>query len=49
VWGEAGRGTSKPTVERHSQINIRATVAPAPISAIARDAYRPKAAAQDNA
>jgi vanillate/3-O-methylgallate O-demethylase len=49
VWGEEGRGTLKPTVERHSQINIRATVAPAPISAIARDAYRPKAAAQDNA
>jgi glycine cleavage system aminomethyltransferase T len=41
-WGESGRGTSKPTVERHSQVEIRATVAPAPISDVARTAYRPK-------
>jgi vanillate/3-O-methylgallate O-demethylase len=41
VWGEAGRGTSKPTVERHRQVEIRATVAPAPISDVARTAYRP--------
>jgi glycine cleavage system aminomethyltransferase T len=42
VWGEEGRGSSKPTVERHSQTKIRATVAPAPISDVARSAYRPK-------
>lgn len=47
VWGESGRGTSKPMVERHSQAEIRATVAPAPISTIARDSYRPKAVTQD--
>src|SRR5262245_58558220 len=45
VWGEEGRGTTKPTVERHGQAEIRATVAPVPISAVARDAYRPKALA----
>jgi glycine cleavage system aminomethyltransferase T len=43
VWGEEGRGSKKPTVERHAQAEIRATVAPVPISAVARDAYRPKA------
>ena len=42
VWGEEGRGTSKPTVERHKQAEIRATVAPVPISEVARVAYRPK-------
>jgi vanillate/3-O-methylgallate O-demethylase len=41
VWGEEGRGTSKPTVERHMQIEIRATVAPAPYAEVARVAYRP--------
>jgi glycine cleavage system aminomethyltransferase T len=41
VWGEEGRGSSKPTVERHVQANIRATVAPVPISAVARESYRP--------
>jgi len=41
VWGEEGRGTSKPTVERHVQAEIRVTVAPAPISEVARVAYRP--------
>jgi vanillate/3-O-methylgallate O-demethylase len=45
VWGEEGRGTTKPTVERHAQVEIRATVAPAPISSVAREAYRPKALA----
>ena len=45
VWGEDGGGTSKPTVERHVQTEIRATVAPAPISDVARTAYRPRAAA----
>jgi glycine cleavage system aminomethyltransferase T len=41
VWGESGRGSSKPTVERHAQVEIRATVAPAPISEAARVGYRP--------
>ena len=41
VWGEEGRGSSKPTVERHVQTEIRATVAPVPISEVARVAYRP--------
>ena len=35
VWGEEGGGTSKPTVERHVQTEIRATVAPAPIAEFA--------------
>ncbi len=42
VWGEEHRGSSKPTVERHTQAEIRATVAPCPISEVARVAYRPK-------
>ena len=42
VWGEEGRGSSKPTVERHVQSEIRVTVAPAPISEVARVSYRPK-------
>jgi vanillate/3-O-methylgallate O-demethylase len=45
VWGEQGSGSSKPTVERHVQSEIRATVAPAPISQVAREAYRPRVAA----
>jgi vanillate/3-O-methylgallate O-demethylase len=44
VWGEEGRGSSKPTVERHAQTEIRATVAPVPIAEVARVAYRPKPA-----
>jgi vanillate/3-O-methylgallate O-demethylase len=42
VWGEEGHGSSKPTVERHTQSEVRATVAPAPISDVARTSYRPK-------
>jgi vanillate/3-O-methylgallate O-demethylase len=42
VWGEEGRGSSKPTVERHVQAQIRVTVAPLPISEVARVAYRPR-------
>jgi vanillate/3-O-methylgallate O-demethylase len=42
LWGEEGRGSSKPTVERHVQVEIHATVQPAPISEVARVAYRPK-------
>ena len=42
VWGEEGGGSPKPTVERHTQVEIRATVAPVPISDVARVGYRPK-------
>ncbi|HEX7079862.1 MAG TPA: aminomethyl transferase family protein [Gammaproteobacteria bacterium] len=42
VWGEEGGGTTKPTVERHTQAEIRAIVAPAPLGEVARTAYRPK-------
>ena len=41
VWGEEDRGSSKPTVERHAQIEIRATVASVPYTEVARVAYRP--------
>jgi vanillate/3-O-methylgallate O-demethylase len=40
VWGEGA--SSRPTVERHVQTEVRATVAPAPISEVARVAYRPR-------
>jgi vanillate/3-O-methylgallate O-demethylase len=40
VWGEENGGTRKPTVERHKQIELRATVAPAPYTSVARDNYR---------
>jgi vanillate/3-O-methylgallate O-demethylase len=42
VWGEQGRGSTKPTVERHQQAEIRATVASVPYAEVARLAYRPK-------
>jgi glycine cleavage system aminomethyltransferase T len=41
TWGEEGGGTTKPTVERHVQTEIRATVQPAPLSEAARNQYRP--------
>src|SRR3984957_6817427 len=41
VWGEEGGGSPKPTVERHRQKEIRATVAPAPFADAARLQYRP--------
>jgi vanillate/3-O-methylgallate O-demethylase len=41
VWGEPSGGSSKPTVERHIQTEIRATVAAAPYAEVARVAYRP--------
>ncbi|HEY7671095.1 MAG TPA: aminomethyl transferase family protein [Gammaproteobacteria bacterium] len=44
VWGEEKGGTSKPTVERHTQVEIRATVGPVPYGEVARTAYRPKSA-----
>jgi glycine cleavage system aminomethyltransferase T len=40
VWGEEGGGSSKPTVERHQQLEIRATVAPVPYVDAVRAAYR---------
>jgi glycine cleavage system aminomethyltransferase T len=40
VWGEENGGTSKPVVERHVQMNIRARVAAAPYNATAVGAYR---------
>jgi vanillate/3-O-methylgallate O-demethylase len=42
VWGEEGGGTSKPTVERHKQIEMHATVASVPYAEVARLAYRPR-------
>ena len=39
VWGEAGGGTQKTTVERHKQIEIRAIVSPVPYSKVARETY----------
>ena len=40
IWGEENGGTSKPVVERHVQMSIRATVAPAPYNATALGEYR---------
>jgi syringate O-demethylase len=40
VWGEEGGGSSKPTVERHVQTEIRAIVSPVPYSEVARKEYR---------
>jgi syringate O-demethylase len=42
VWGEEGGGSRKPTVERHTQMNVRVTVGPVPYAAVAREAYRPQ-------
>jgi vanillate/3-O-methylgallate O-demethylase len=39
VWGEPDGGTSKPPVERHRQIEIRATVAPVPYAREVRETY----------
>ena len=39
VWGEEGGGSPKPTVERHKQIEIRATVGPVPYGQQARETY----------
>jgi vanillate/3-O-methylgallate O-demethylase len=32
VWGEPGGGTDKPTVERHAQTQVRATVSTSPLA-----------------
>jgi vanillate/3-O-methylgallate O-demethylase len=39
VWGEAGGGTRKATVERHKQMEVRATVSPVPYSKVVRETY----------
>ena len=39
VWGEEDGGTSKPTVERHEQVEVRVKVSPAPYCRGARKAY----------
>jgi len=39
VWGEPAGGTRKTTVERHKQIEIRATVSPVPYSKVVRETY----------
>lgn len=39
VWGEEGGGSTKTTVERHEQIEIRAVVSPTPYSQVARETY----------
>ena len=39
VWGEAGGGTRKSTVESHRQIAIRAIVSPVPYSKVVRESY----------
>jgi glycine cleavage system aminomethyltransferase T len=41
VWGEEDGGTTKPTVERHVQTEMRAVVASAPIVEAARTSYAP--------
>jgi syringate O-demethylase len=41
VWGEQPGSGTKPTVESHVQVEIRATVAPVPYAEVARRAYRP--------
>jgi len=41
IWGEPDGGTAKPTVEKHRQVTIRATVAPVPYSEVARTGYAP--------
>jgi vanillate/3-O-methylgallate O-demethylase len=39
VWGEENRGSAKPVVERHRQVEIRAIVSPCPYSEVARSEY----------
>ncbi len=39
VWGEPNGGTSKASVERHEQIEVRAVVSPVPYSTVARQTY----------
>ncbi len=39
LWGE-NPNSRKPTVEKHRQIEVRATVAPCPYAQVIRDSYR---------
>ena len=39
MWGEENGGTSKPAVERHEQMEMRAIVSPVPYSEVARAKY----------
>lgn len=39
VWGEENGGTRKPTVERHTQTDVRVRVAPTPYAHDAREGY----------
>jgi len=39
VWGEPDGGTKKVTVERHKQLNVRATVSAVPYSKFVRETY----------
>jgi glycine cleavage system aminomethyltransferase T len=39
IWGEPDGGTSKPTVEKHKQVTIKATVSAIPYSDVARTSY----------
>ncbi len=41
VWGEEEGGTAKPTVERHTQVEIRALVCPCPYVEAVRTSYAP--------
>ena len=41
VWGEEGGGSSRPVVERHRQVEIRAIVSTCPYSEVARTQYAP--------
>jgi len=41
VWGEEDGGSKKPTVERHTQTHIRATVSPVPYVEVVRKGYAP--------
>lgn len=42
IWGEESGGSTKPMVERHRQVEIRATVQPWPIYSASRLTYRPR-------
>lgn len=39
IWGEENGGTTKPTVEPHTQAAIKAIVSPVPYSEVARTSY----------
>jgi glycine cleavage system aminomethyltransferase T len=41
VWGEENGGSAKPTVERHTQVHMRAIVSPVPYVEVVRKAYAP--------